>query len=112
VRGAARWCPARSLINWASCTPADRIDQQNVRTEFVQRLRVLMLRILVLALKGHNNSAQGIALGSRIRTILKPCRGGTIGEPRAMLRSLAEILTHVVRTACFALVGRYPLLLT
>jgi hypothetical protein len=76
-----------------------------------RRGRLLMLRILVLALKGHNKSAQGIALGSRIQTIFKPCKGGTIGEPRAMLRSLAEILTHAVRKACFALSGRYPVFL-
>ena len=47
----------------------------------------------------------------RIQTIFKPCKGGTIGEPRAMLRLLAEILTHAVRRHCFALSGRYPVFL-
>ncbi len=70
------------------------------------------LRNLDLAPKGRNKPAQGIALGSRVQTILKPCKGGTIGEPRATLKSLAEIPVHAVRTACFARSGRHPLWLT
>jgi hypothetical protein len=62
------------------------IIQRDARKGRRVRAEVLVLGIIVLALKGHNITAQGIALdfrdtdlGPRIQTVCKPCKGGTVG---------------------------------
>jgi len=69
-----------------------------------------MLRYLVLALKGHNKSAQGIALGAlgegEIPTHRKPCKGGTTGRFSAIWQSHVKNLIHLVWSSCFGLSGQ------